>query len=237
MNANSVSTPADSNVKLCKDDKVSKPVDSLLYQSMVGTLLYLAIATRPDISQAVSVVAKFSSNPNEAHLTAVKRIMRYLKESIDFRLRYERSEDGQLTGYSDADYAGDPDDRHSTTGNIFPMSNGPISWLSKKQGIVTLSTAEAEYVALTMAAQEAVWIRRLLTDLKVPQDHPTVLMEDNQGAICIAKNPVSHSRTKHIDVRYHYIREALIDKTIELKYCPTNEMIADLFTKPLHKGH
>ena len=194
------------------------------------------LQTRPDISQAVGVVAKFSSGPIEAHLTAVKRIMRYLKGSVDLKLKYERSDDGQLIGYSDADYAGDPDDCHSTTGNVFLMNSGPISWLSKKQGIVTLSTAEAEYVALTMATQEAVWIRRLLSDLKLPQDHPTVLMEDNQGAICIAKNPVSHARTKHIDVRYHYIREALSEETIELKYCPKNEMIADIFTKPLHKG-
>ena len=115
------------------------------------------------------------------------------------------------------------------------MSSGPISCLSKKQVIVTLSTAKAEYVALTMATQEAVWIRRLLSDLKVPQDHPTVLMKNHQGAICIAKNPGSHARTKHINVRCHYIRKALSVETIELNYCPTNEMIADIFTKPLHK--
>ena len=154
MDAKTVSTPANPNVKLCKDDKVSKPVDTTLYQSMVGSLLYLSTATRPDISQAVgvNVAAKFSSSPSEAHLTAVKRIMRYLKGSMDLKLKYERSDDGQLIGYSDAEYAGDPDDPpHSTTGNVFLMSSGPISWLSKKQGIVTLSTAEAEYVALTMA--------------------------------------------------------------------------------------
>ena len=183
-------------------------------------------------------MAKFSSSPAKAHLTAVKCIMRYLKGSVDLKLKYERSDDGQFIGYSDADYAGDPNDRHSTTGNVFLMSSGPISWLSKKQGIVTLSTAEAEYVALTMATQEAVWFRRHLSDLKVPQDYPTVLMEDNQGAICIAKNPVSHTRTKRINVRYHYIyiREALSEETIELKYWPTKEMIADIFVKPLHKG-
>ena len=236
MDAKTVSTPADPN-ELCKDDKVSKPVDATVYQSMVGNLLYLSTATKHDISQAVGVVAKFSSSSTEAHLTAVNRIMRYLKGSVDLKLKYERSDDGQLIGYSDADYAGDPDDRHSTTGNVhvFLMSRGPISWLSKKQGIVTLLTAEAEYVALTMATQEAVWIRRLLSDLKVLQDHPTVLMENHQGAICTAMNPVSHARTKHINVRCHYIRKALGEETIELKYCPMNEMIADIFTKPLHK--
>lgn len=209
VDAKKVSTPADPNVKLCKNDEVSKSVDPVLYQSMVGSLLYVATATRPDISQAVGVVSKFNSNPTEAHLTAVKRILRYLKGSLDVVLTYKKSEDGQVVGYSDSDYAGDPDDRHSTTGNIFLMSGGPISWYSKKQGIVTLSTAEAEYIALSTATQEAVWIRRLLSDLKVTQKHPTVLMEDNQGAIFIANNPVSHSRTKHIDVHYHYIREAL----------------------------
>lgn len=236
MSAKRASTPADPNVKLCKNDEVSKPVDPSVYQSMVGSILYVAIATRPDISQAIGVVSKFNSNPTEAHLTAVKRIVRYLKGSLDVTLTYKKSESGQLVGYSDADYAGDLDDRHSTTGNVFLMSGGSVSWFSKKQPIVTLSTAEAEYVALSAATQEAAWIRRLLSDLRVTQDHPTVLMEDNQGTICIANNPVSHSRTKHIDVRYHYVREALVKGEIDVQYCPTQEMVADILTKPLHKG-
>ena len=131
--AKSVSTPADPNVKLCKDDEVSKPIDPVLYQSMVGSLLYVAIATRPDISQAVGVVSKFNSCPTEAHLTAVKRVLRYLKGSLDVTLKYKKTEDDQLVGFSDADYAGDPDDRHSTSGSVFLMSSGPISWFSKKQ--------------------------------------------------------------------------------------------------------
>ena len=234
--AKCVSTPADPNVKLCKDDGVSKPVDPILYQSMVGSLLYVAIATRPDISHAVGTVSKYNSAPTEAHLTAVKRILRYLKGSLDVTLKYEENGNDQVVGFSDADYAGDLDDRHSTSGNVFLMSSGPISWFSKKQPFVTLSTAEAEYVALSMATQEAVWIRRLLSDLTVTQDQATVLMEDNQGAIYIGKNPVSHARTKHIDVRYHYIREALNEGIINVQYCPTHEMIADILTKPLPKN-
>ena len=233
--ANSVSTPANPNVKLCKDDKVSKPVDPVLYQSMVGSLLYVAIATRPDISQAVGVVSKFNSCPTEAHFTAVKRILCYLKGTLDVTLKYKKTEDGQLVGFSDANYAGDPDDRHSTSGNVFLMSSGPISWYSKKQAIVTLSTAEAEYVALSTATQEIVWIRRLLSDLTATQGQATVLMEDNQGAICIAKNPVLHVRTKHIDVCYRYVREAVNDGVINLQYCRTHEMVADILTKPLPK--
>ena len=134
----------------------------------------------------------------------MKRIFRYLKGSIDITLKYKKSESGELTGYSDADYAGDLDDRHSTTGNLFLMSEGAVTWSSKKQPIVTLSTAEAEYVSLSTAAQEATWICHLLSDLHMLPKEPTTIMEDNQGAICIANNPVIHSRTKHIDIRYHY---------------------------------
>ena len=231
--AKTVATPADVNVKLKKIYGVSKTVDSSWYQSMVGSLLYACNATRPDIAQAVGVVSKFSSNPNEAHLTAVKRIMRYLKGTINIALYYKKTEDKALIGYSDADWAGDQDDRHSTTGNLFLMSGGTISWLSKKQPGVTLSTAEAEYVALSTATQEAVWLRRMLAELQVKPGDPTVIMEDNTGAIAIAKNPVSHSRTKHIDIRYHYVREAVQDNLINLRYCPTEEMTADVLTKSL----
>ena len=179
---------------------------------------------------------KFNSNPNEAHLTAVKRIMRYLKGTIDIALYYKKTEDGVLVGYSDADWAGDQDDRHSTTGNLFLMTGDAISWLSKKQTTVALSTAEAEYVTLSIATQEAVWLRRMLTDLCAEPKEPTVMMEDNKGAIAIAKNPVSHVRTKHIDIQYHYVREAVQDNIIDLRYCPTEDMTADLLTKPLPRG-
>ncbi len=204
--AKTVSTTANLSVKLEKNDDVRKGVNPVAYQSMVGSLLYAAMATRPDIAQAVGVVSKFNSNPTEAHLTAVKRILRYLKGTADLVLKYQKSEDGTLVGYSDSDWAGDPDDRHSTTGNLFLMAGGAISWLSKKQAIVALSTSEAEYVALSLATQEAVWLRRLLTDLRAAPNGPTLLMEDNQGAIAIARNPIAHARTKHIDIRYHSIK-------------------------------
>ena len=156
-----MSTPVDPNVRLKKDDDVNKAVNPVLYHSMVRKLLYAGNATRPDRSHAVS---KFSSNPSEAHLTTVKRIFQHLKGTTDVSLKYKKSKSTQLIGYSDADYAGDLDDRHSTSGNIFPMCSGAVNWLSKKQLIVTLSTAEAEYVALSMATQEAVWLSKLLKD-------------------------------------------------------------------------
>lgn len=141
---------------------------------------------------------------------------------------------GMPIGYSDADWAGDLDDRHSTTGNLFLLAGAAVSWLSKKQPVVALSTSEAKYVALSSAAQEAIWIRRMLIELGVSPT-PVMLLEDNQGAIAIAKNPVTHARTKHIDIRYHYIREAVQNGLIDVQYCPTDEMCADLLTKPLPK--
>ena len=231
-----VSTPADLSVRLEKNDGVSAEVDPIVYQSMVGSLLYAACATRPDIAHAVGAVAKFCSKPTEAHQTAVKRIFKYLKGSASLALKYQKLEADTLIGYCDADWAGDQDDRHSTSGNMFLMAGGPISWLSKKQALVALSTSEAEYVALCTATQEATWLRRLLADLKVTTSEPTVVMEDNQGAIAIAKNPMAHARTKHIDIRYHYVREAVQKGVVELRYCPTAQMIADLLTKPLPRG-
>ena len=234
--ANTVSTPADLNIKLEKDDGISKQVDSTIYQSIIGGLMYAATATRLDIAYVVGMLSKFNASPSEAHLIAAKWVIRYLKGTISLGLKYCKSEDGQLIGYSDADWAGDLDDRHSSTRNVFLMAGGAISWMSKKQAIVALSTSEAEYVALSSATQEAVWLRRLLVDLRTAPKEPTVLMEDNQGAIAIARNPISHARTKHIDIRYHYVYEALQEGTIDLFYCPTEEMVADLLTKPLLRG-
>ena len=230
-----VSTPMDVNVKLVKDDGYSKAVDPVEYQLMVGSLIYAAIATRPDIAQAVGTLAKFNSSPNEAHLTAVKRVFRYLKGTVKLHLQYEAS-DKDMEGYSDADWAADSEDRRSTSGNVFLLSSGAISWASQKQPTVALSTAEAEYIALCLATQESVWLRQLSKDLQMDCSSPTTIHEDNQGTIAMSKNPISHKQTKHIDIKFHFVREKIQDKTIELKYCPTHEMVADIFTKPLPRG-
>uniref|UniRef100_A0A1X7SF09 Reverse transcriptase Ty1/copia-type domain-containing protein n=1 Tax=Amphimedon queenslandica TaxID=400682 RepID=A0A1X7SF09_AMPQE len=231
-----MSTSADINVKLAQDNE-GIPVDPTEYQSIVGSLLYVAIATRPDIAQAVGIVSKFNSKPSQIHLSAAKRILRYLKGTSDLVLKFQQSEKGcSLIGYSDADWAGENDDRHSTTGNLFQLAGGPISWLSKNQSVVALSTSEAEYVALSTCAQEAIWLRRLLNSLNAVPPGPTIINEDNQGAIAIARNPIAHMRTKHIDIHYHFIREAIQDQVIKVCYCPSEDMIADLLTKPLSKG-
>ena len=180
------------------------------------------------------MVSRFNAEPTEAHLTAVKRIFRYLKGTVNLSLQYQ-ARGGALIGYADSDWASDLDNRHSTTGNVFLMSGGAVSWISQKQATVALSTAEAENVALGSATQETIWLRRLMTDLRVSQVKPTVIREDNQGAIAMAKNPVGHKRTKHIDIKHHFVREAVDAGTITLEYCETKQMLADILTKPLPK--
>jgi hypothetical protein len=231
-----VATPADGSVQLVADDGYSNLVDRGIYQSMVGSLLYAAVATRPDIAQAVSSVSRFNAAPTEAHLTAVKRVLRYLKGSAGLCLAYRSSSSGgddKAVGYSDADWAGDCDSRRSTTGSVFLAAGAAITWLSQRQKSVALSTTETEYVALCSSTQTAVWLRRLDGDLGKAATDATVVYEDNQGAIAVAKNPIGHRRTKHIDIKYHYTRERVSDRTIALHYCQTKEMVADIFTKPL----
>ena len=234
--ANPVCTPMDLNVRLMADDGHSKLTDKVKYQSMVGSLLYVAIATRPDISQAVGAVSKYNAEPSEAHLTAVKRILRYLKGTIDLSLQYRCTENLEVSGYSDADWASDMDSRRSTTGNVFMIAGGAVSWLSQKQSTVALSTAESEYIALSSAAQETVWLRQLLADIGEHCSKAVTVWEDNQAAIGLTRNPIGHKRTKHIDIKYHFVREHVQDGTLLVKYCNTKDMLADILTKPLPKG-
>lgn len=233
-NAKSVTTPTDISAKLVKATEDSERVEQTLYQSAVGSLLYLSTRTRPDIAFAVSNVARFCSDPTKQHWTAVKRILRYLNGTQTLGLLYSKnSTEKECVGYSDADWAGDLDDRKSVSGYMFKMSGAAVSWRSKKQACVALSTAEAEYMALASAAQEAVWMRQLLSDLKNCPKGATVIYEDNQSAICMAKNPQFHGRAKHIDIKHHFIREQVASGAVDLKYCGTDDMIADMLTKGL----
>ena len=228
--AKPVSTPRDMNVNLVKDDG-SKAVDRSLYQSMVGALLYLSMATRPDISQAVGVVSRFSADPRETHLTAVKRIFCYLKGTIAMGLEYRCVEGCSLTCYSDADWAGDLDTRHSTSGYVFMFNGSVISWNSRLQRVTALSTAEAEYIALAESCKEVMWLKKLFNELNVKS--PVRVMEDNQAAIAMVKNPVYHARSKHIDIRFHYIRDLCKEGHILIQYCPSSDNLADIMTKPV----
>lgn len=227
-------TPMDPGVKPLPGKDTDERFDPAVYQSAVGSLLFLSVATRPDIAFAVSCAARFTANPYREHWSLVKRIMRYLKGTYEYGLQYTDAEGDNLIGFSDADWAGDTGDRKSTSGYTMLLSNAAVTWKSKKQTVVALSTAEAEYVALCAATQEACWMRKILSDLGAPQSGPTTMREDNQSAIAIAENPVSHNRTKHIDIKYHYTRQAVQNGDIQLEYCPSADMLADVLTKPVY---
>lgn len=234
-NSKPVGTPIDPNTKLTKATDDEQSIDQQLYQSAIGSLLYLSGGTRPDITFSVSNLAKFSAKPSKHHWAAIKRVMRYLKGTINFGILYSKQEPKDFVAYSDADWAGDHDDRKSTSGYLFQMSGGAVSWRSKKQSSVALSTAEAEYIALASTAQEAVWLKQLTTELGSGSTEATTIFEDNQAAISMSKNPQYHGRAKHISIKYHFIREQVNDGTVTLKYCPTQDMVADMLTKGLHR--
>ena len=161
--------------------------------------------------------------------------MRYLKGTLDYGLRFEAYDKGsvELHGYADADWAGDVDTRKSTSGFLFLIGNATISWRTKKQTVIALSSTEAEYVSLCSATQETRWFRYLLESIGFKQHIPITIYEESQGAIALSKNPKSHPRTKHIDIKYHYVKEATEKADIELDYCPTDLLFADIPTKAL----
>ena len=228
-------TPTDVNSKLQPAAIQADPFKQTEYRSAVGSLMYLAVSTRPDIAFAVNNLARFNSNPQKEHWTALKRVLRYLKGTLNHGILYKQDGLDKCVGYSDADWAGDISDRKSTSGYIFMLSGGAISWSSRKQKCVALSTAEAEYVALSSAVQECIWLRQLEAELGNAIEGPSLILEDNQSAIAMAKNPQYHGRAKHIDIRHHFVREQVALGNIELQYCSTTEMTADMLTKGLNR--
>jgi hypothetical protein len=235
---NPVTTPMDTSVKLSSITSEEAPADAREYASIVGGLMFAACVTRPDIMCAVGKLSQFLNNPSSKHMSAAKCVLRYLQGTPTLGITY-RPPPLRLQGYSDADWAGDMDTRRSTTGYIVMLNNGAIAWKSRRQPTVALSTMESEYMALTEATKELKWIRTLLAELGYANNNnsedepPTDLFSDNQSAIALAKNPVSHARAKHIDLRHHFVREAIQDKVIWVQYIPTTEMTADSLTKAL----
>jgi len=201
---------------------------------MIGSLLYLC-ASRPDIMFSVGMCARFQSAPKESHFVAVKRILRYLVLTPTLGLWYPKGSTFVLHGYSDSDWAGDKVDRKSTSGACHFLGQSLVSWSSKKQNCVSLSTAEAEYIAAASCCAQLLWMRQTLKDYGVSQG-PVPLLCDNESAIKIAHNPVQHSRTKHIDIRHHFLRDHVTNGDITLTYVGTNDQLADIFTKPLDEA-
>jgi hypothetical protein len=228
-----VTTPLDTSVKLSSIHEDEASADPKEYASIVGGLMFAACVTRPDIMCAVGQLSQFLNNPSSKHLSAAKRVLRYLRGTPTLGITY-RPPPMRLQGYSDADWAGDIDTRRSTTGFVVMLNNGAVAWKSRRQPTVALSTMESEYMALTEASKELKWIKTLLTELDCKSNiDATDLFSDSQSAIALAKNPVSHARAKHIDIRHHFVREAIDDKIIWVQYIPTAEMTADSLTKAL----
>lgn len=228
--ANPVSTPSDKSY--VANDKENEPVGKdVPYRQAVGSLMYLSIATRPDLSYAISVVSENLETPRSSDWCAVKRIFKYLKGTVDLGLLFKSDGCKDLHIYSDADYAGDVVSRHSRTGTISVYSGGPLSWMSRKQRSVVLSTTEAEYVAASESSKELIWLKRLLGDMTALGT--TSLLVDNASAIKLVKNPEYHKRSKHIDVRYHFVREKYLEGEMLVKHVPGKSQLADIMTKPL----
>jgi hypothetical protein len=219
-----------SNRNIIQDD--SKFEDITKYQNATGKLVYLTTCTRPDIGFPVSQVSKKMKDPILEDWKNIKRIFRYLKATLHYKITYGPKQD--LIGYSDASYAADANDRKSHSGYIFTLNGGPISWKSKKQAIVSLSSMEAEYIALTETVKEGMWLQKLQEDLKLNKE-ALIIYEDNQSCIRTASDVIRNERSKHIDVRYHFVRELVNKKEVRLEYLPTEHMPADLMTKALGK--
>ncbi|RVW52696.1 Retrovirus-related Pol polyprotein from transposon RE1 [Vitis vinifera] len=226
-----IDTPMDSQKKL-GIEKESTPVDRGRYQRLVGRLIYLS-HTRPDIGFAVSAVSQFMHSPTEEHMEAVYRILRYLKMTPGKGLFFRKTENRDTEVYSDADWAGNIIDRRSTSGYCSFVWGNLVTWRSKKQSVVARSSAEAEYRALAQGICEGIWIKRVLSELGQTSSSPILMMCDNQAAISIAKNPVHHDRTKHVEIDRHFITEKVTSETVKLNYVPTKHQTADILTKAL----
>jgi len=228
-----VSTPMETGLHLTPETEREAPeARRKAYSGAVGSLMYPMIETRPDIAFVMSTLARFLSNSSSDHWAALKRVFCYLNGTRDLGIVYGR---GNLYGYTDSDWAGDVSTRKSTTGYVYLLGSAAVSWSSKRQPTVALSSCEAEYMAATQAAKEAIWLRRFLTELGYtrPDIDSVTINCDNQGAITLTKNPEFHARTKHIDIQWHYVREQVEKGAVTLRFIGTAEMVADGLTKPL----
>ena len=228
-NANCVSTPIDAGWNSSEFEKKGYGGP---YREAVGNLMFLQVVSRPDIGFAVNVASRVLENPCEVHWLLVKRIMRYLKGTLDMGLLYCKT--GGFEAYSDTDYAGDKETRKSTTGVVCKYGSAAITWQSKRQQCVSQSTTEAEYVSAASAAKEIVWLKKLLYECD-SNDKEFPLFVDNMSAIKLIKNPQFHQRSKHIDVKYHFVRDLYEKGEISVEYIATDKQTADVLTKALPK--
>ena len=233
-NSSPVTTPMQAQISI--GDTETEAIDSTLYRKAIGSLMYLAVGTRPDIAFAVGRLAQFVETPTKSLWVAVKRVLRYVSGTKGFGVLYKASEELSPVGFSDSDWGGCTINRKSTSGYVFMMAGAAVSWKSRKQSCVAQSSSEAEYMALSAAVKEAIWLSNIVGfGSGNSSADPILINVDNQGSIKMAKNDASGTRTKHIDIQYHFVRDCLLKEMFAIDYCPTSEMIADLLTKPLQR--
>jgi hypothetical protein len=242
LNANSVGMPLDPNVILEPNPDGGAGDRSNSYARLIGELQFIANATRPDIAHAISKLSSYTANPTMQHVSTLKRVLRYLSGTRTHGITYSDILDhpNYFLGYADAAFA-NADEKKSTTGYVFKMAGGAITWFSKKQSITALSSTKAEYIALSEAAREARWLRSLFFELGFAQSMPTIIRGDNEGSIAMTKNPQFHKRAKHIELQFHAVREQVQKGEITVESCRSHSQTADVLTKPLprakHKQH
>lgn len=242
--ANEADTPGVPGQILSKQDCPETPeakaeMEGKPYRQLVGSLMYGYCCTRPDIGSVLAKVASFCNNPGIPHWVSAKRILRYLKgtksDSIQYTGRLAKGDKLQITAHCDSDWAQCPDDRKSTTGYVVQLAGGPIAWQCKKQPTHALSSTEAEFVAMTEAAKDVLWLQNFLTELGLPVETPTIFT-DSQSAMEWARNAKHHQRNKHVALKYFFIRDLVNDRAVRMRFVSTDKNIADILTKPTTKS-
>ncbi|KAJ3505815.1 hypothetical protein NLJ89_g7219 [Agrocybe chaxingu] len=219
------------------DDDTSFMKDKL-YREALGCIMWLQVRTWPDLSFTVNLLSRYQANPGPRHWKALQHVLAYIKGTLHYKITYDpNSPEGlNVSGYSDSDYAGDPDTMHSTGGYVFTMAGGPVVWSSKRQATTASSTTEAEYMALNRSCQQAVWMQEWMSEAGLEQTLPTKIYGDNKGSIDLAKNVKGITKAKHIHVKHHYIRERVSKGDVEVIQIPTESNVADILTKPLPRA-
>lgn len=224
----------EANFKLMKDE-AEENADETKFKQIIGSIRLLC-NSRPDLAFSVGVIRRFMNKPKKTHMQAAKRVIRYIKGIVDYGYLFptgRKKTTMEATGYTNSNYGGDPTQRNNTSGYIFMLNDSPISWCSKTQSVVALSSCEAEYITGSFATCQGVWVKELMEELKMAIESSIQLRIDNVSAIDLAKNPISHGRIKHIEVKFHFLKDMVNKGRIVLAYCKTKVQFIDLFTKPL----
>lgn len=230
--AKSSQTPIGAHFKLSsvKDDEERIDTEVIPYSSAVGSMMYAMVGSRPDLAYGIGLVSRFMSKPGQMHWEAVKWLLRYIKGSLNLELMYTTDKELHIQGFCDSDYAADLDRSRSISSYVFSVGGNVVSWRSNLQRVVALSTTEAEYISLTEAVKEAIWLKGLLGDFGFSHDAVKVWC-DSQSTICLSKNSVFHERTKHIATKYHFIRDVIAEGEVEVLKVHTSRNPADVLTK------